>query len=199
MKNLKVFVIFELLLLYFELLFKFINFGFNFNITFLYTILFTLIVSSILTIICCLFKPILNKTLFYIFTVLLTIWFSLEIVFKQIFNTFFSLSVFEIADQATSFIGTAISEIIKNISYIILLFIPLILLIIFRKKFIFEKLNMFINSIFSVIIIVIMILSLKNTEEANYLFYKVNNLDINIAHDYLLFINDMFCEWSTPN
>ena len=181
MKNLKVFVIFELILLYFELLFKFINFGFNFNITFLYTILFTIIVSSILTIICSLFKPGLNKTLFYIFTILLTIWFSLEIVFKQIFNTFFSLSVFEIADQATSFIGTAISEIIKNISYIILLFIPLILLIIFRKKFIFEKLNMFINSVFSVIIIVIMVLCLKYTnEESNYLFYKVNNLDINM-------------------
>lgn len=25
-----------------------------------------------------------------------------------------------------------------------------------------------------------------------------NNIYINIARDYLLFINDMFCEWSTP-
>lgn len=181
MKNFKIFVIFELILLYFELLFKFINFGFSFNLTFLYTILFITILSLFLTTICSLFKPKTNKILSYVFLGIITLWFGIEIVFKQIFNTFFSLSVFTIADQATSFIGTAIQEIIKNIFYIILLLIPIILLIIFRKKVIFKKVNVLVSSIFFFVYILGTIFCLNFTSgEANELFYKVNNLDINL-------------------
>ena len=181
MKNFKSFLIFEFSILYFELLFKVINFGFSFNITFLYTIFFVTILSLLLTIICGLFKPKTNKILSYVFLGLLTLWFGIEIVFKQIFNTFFSLSVFTIADQAASFIGTAIQEIIKNMFYIILLLIPIILLIIFRKKIIYKKVNVLSNFIILVVYILGTIFCLNVAKgEANELFYKVNNLDINM-------------------
>lgn len=181
MKNFKTFLIFEFSILYYELLFKVINFGFSFNITFLYTIFFITILSLFLTIICGLFKPKTNKILSYIFLGILTLWFGTEIVFKQIFNTFFSLSVFTIADQATSFIGTAIQEIIKNMFYIILLLIPIILLIVFRKKVEYKKVNVVPSLIVFAIYIVGIIFCLNFAKgEANELFYKVNNLDVNM-------------------
>ena len=181
MKNFKTFVIFELILLYFELVFKFINFGFSFNLTFLYSILFITIISLFLTTICSLFKPKTNRILSFVLLGIIAVWFGIEIVFKQIFNTFFSLSVFTVADQATSFIGTAIQEVIKNFFYIILLLIPIILLIIFRKKIIFKKVSVLISSIFLAVYIIGTIICLKFTNgEANELFYKVNNLDLNL-------------------
>ena len=181
MKNFKTFVIFELILLYFELVFKFINFGFSFNLTFLYSILFITIIALFLTTICSLFKPKTNRILSFVLLGIIAVWFGIEIVFKQIFNTFFSLSVFTVADQATSFIGTAIQEVIKNFFYIILLLIPIILLIIFRKKIIFKKVSILISSIFLAVYIIGTIICLKFTNvEANELFYKVNNLDLNL-------------------
>lgn len=181
MKNFKLFLIFEFTLLYFELLFKVINFGFSFNVTFLYTILFITIISLVLSIICGAFKPKVNRILSYVSLGLITLWFGIEIVFKQIFNTFFSLSVFTIADQATSFIGTAVQETIKNIFYIILLIIPIILIIVFRKKIKYKKVNVLSNSIVLLVYILGMIFGLNVAKgEANNLFYKVNNLDINM-------------------
>ena len=181
MKNFKTFVIFELILLYFELVFKFINFGFSFNLTFLYSILFITIIALFLTTICSLFKPKTNRILSFVLLGIIAVWFGIEIVFKQLFNTFFSLSVFTVADQATSFIGTAIQEVIKNFFYIILLLIPIILLIIFRKKIIFKKVSILISSIFLAVYIIGTIICLKFTNvEANELFYKVNNLDLNL-------------------
>ena len=195
MKNFKIFVIFELILLYFELLFKFINFGFSFNITFLYSILFITMISLLLTLICSLFKPKVNRILSFVLLGIITLWFGIEIVFKQIFNTFFSLSVFTIADQATSFIGTAIQEIIKNLFYIILLLIPIILLIIFRKKIIFKKANVLVNSIFFVVYTIGLIICLNFTNgEANELFYKVNNLDINMDRFGVLVTTYLDCK-----
>ena len=181
MKNFKTFLIFSFILLYYELLFKIINFGFKFNITFLYTIFFIVILSLFFTIICSLFKPKINKIISYVIIGILIIWYGTEIVFKQIFNTFFSLSVFTIADQAVDFIGTAVEEIIRNIFFIILLLIPLILLIIFRKKIIYKKSNILVSSIFLVVYTIGTIFCLNfSKDEAKELFYDVNNLDVNM-------------------
>ena len=181
MKNFKTFLIFSFILLYFELLFKIINFGFKFNITFLYTIFFIVILSLFFTIICGLFKPKVNKIMSYVIIGILIIWYGTEIVFKQIFNTFFSLSVFTIADQAVDFIGTAVEEIIKNIFFIILLLIPLVLLIIFRKKIIYKKSKVLVPSIFLFVYTIGTIFCLNfSKNEATELFYDVNNLDVNM-------------------
>ena len=181
MKNFKTFIIFELSLLYLELLFKIVNFGFNFNVTFLYTIFVITIISLLLSIICSLFKPKVNKILFYVFLSIISLWFGIEIIFKLIYGTFFSLAVFTIADQAASFIGTAVLEILKNIVYVLLLLIPLILTIIFNKKIKHEKSNVLAHIIVLIVYVFGTIFCLNFAKgEAYELFYKVNNLDINM-------------------
>ncbi len=199
MKNLKTFLVFEISLLYFELLFKFINFGFSFRPTYLYTIFFVTILSLVLTIICSIFKSKINRVFVYIFLILLTFWYGLEVIFKQIFNTFFSLSVFQIADQAASFMGTAVLEIIKNIVYVLLLLVPLILLIIFRKKFKFKKASILLTFILLITCTAETVFCINyDRGEAHNLFYEVDNLDINmdrfgvLVTTYLDFKKTMF-------
>jgi len=181
MKEFKTFIYFFISFLYFELAFKFLIFGFNFSVPFLYNLVFTMIISSILGIICGLFKPKVNKVLYFVFLSIITVWYGLQIIFKQIFNSFFSLSVFTIADQATSFIGLAIYEILKNIFSIIVLIVPIILLIIYRKKIEFKKQNIILNLIVFILTIGSFITSINIFDnDANKLFYKVNNHDNNL-------------------
>lgn len=181
MKNFKTFLFFLGSIIYFELLFKFINFGFDFNFTFIYSVFFSVIVSLIFTIICGMFKPKVNKILFIVSLSIITLWYGIEIIFRRIFNTFFSLSFFKLADQATSFIGTAIEEILKNIVFILLLLVPIAIYIIFRKKIKFKKTNIITTSLVLILYVLGMVLPLKLIDnEANELFYKVNNLDLNM-------------------
>lgn len=181
MKQFKTFLLFLIPLIYFELVFRFAIFGFDFSLPFIYTIPFKIIISFILSILCGLFNLKINKILYTIFLIIFTLWYSLEIIFKKIFDGFFSFATLKIADQAVSFMDTAISQIINNIIYIIILFIPIILLIIFRKKIKLEKNKILINLISLIVTIFMFILSLNIFKtEANELFYKVNNHDLNM-------------------
>ncbi len=184
MKNVLRFLLFELILLYYELVFKVINFGFDFNISILYIFIFTSIFAVFLTLICGLFGPKVNKILSYILLGIVTFWFCLEIVFKNILDAFFSLSVLQIADQAVSFMDSAMQAVLRNAGYMAIFLIPIILLIIFRKKIVFEKTNLRGNLIeLGVMVILVLgtfLYASHSSGTINSLFYKVDNLDMNM-------------------
>ena len=188
LKNIfKRFLLFFITLLFLEIFFKVtvfkkIEFGSFINITLLSSIL-----SSILSIITGFFRKkgsnILILIIFFVFGLL----FSIQIVFYNTFKTFFSLSVLGLGDQLESFMKETIEAIIDNGFYIIVLFIPFILYLIFKNKF-----NLVSNKKYSVylyLVILFMSLSLfilnmmltKDKENSTYsLYFDINSPPLNI-------------------
>ena len=141
-KIINLFLVIYFTLLYMELMFKILVFGISsiFSMSIFKIIIFLIPLSVLLTIMCKLFRK--RKVNFIIYLVIFFIigaWFSGSFVFKKVFNTFFSISIFKLSDQALAFKGTVVLEIIENIYGILLMFIPYILVIIFNKKINFHR------------------------------------------------------------
>lgn len=137
-KILKVNIINFLTLVFFELSFALISINTYvkeeiFSIL-IYNIFFSLIMTFLMTI----WKEKTNRIFSYIIYFILCFWFALETVFKRFLQTFFSFDMFKLSDQAAGFAGETVKVIITNLPYIILFFIPFILLIVFRRKISFK-------------------------------------------------------------
>ena len=80
---------------------------------------------------------------------LLTIFFCIELLFKRILGVTFSLKTLGMSNNLNSFLTDTIKLLLNNIIYIILLFIPFILILIIRKKINYNKkvFNIFISII----------------------------------------------------
>ena len=91
-----------------------------------------------------LFSEKINKIINYLLSIFFAIWFLAQIVY---FNFYYSMySIFSFTEGGTGQVfqfWTMILEVILRIWYIfVLVFIPLILLIVFRKKFSYEKIEL---------------------------------------------------------
>ena len=82
-----------------------------------------------------------NKVIYLSLISIITVFLSVALIFKKVFNTYFCLSLFGLSDQAIAFTGTAILEIFKNIFFIIGLFVPFILTLFFQKQINFHYLK----------------------------------------------------------
>ena len=175
-----------LFLLYFELIFKLLVFKNLSN--FLNILIYTLLISIIITFITNLFNEKINKILLFITYSIIPILFSIQLVFKNIFESFFSLSLLSLSDQVLDFKNEAISLILENILFILLFFIPLIILIIFRNKIIkldFHNLrNILIEVLVLGIIIVSFYLNIYRTKgvylDSYSLYFEVRENSLNI-------------------
>lgn len=185
-KIINLFLVIYFTLLYMELMFKILVFGISsiFSMSIFKIIIFLIPLSVLLTIMCKLFRK--RKVNFIIYLVIFFIigaWFSGSFVFKKVFNTFFSISIFKLSDQALAFKGTVVLEIIENIYGILLMFIPYILVIIFNKKINFHhvnKRNLIEYLILFVIYIPLFYLGIYSSDEANKLWYKIDNHALNV-------------------
>ena len=185
-KVLNLFLVIYLSLFYMELMFKLLAFGLTsiFNISVIKIAILLIPLSVFLTIICKLFKKKkINFIIYLIIFFIISAWFSGSFVFKKVFNTFFSISIFKLSDQALAFKGTVILEIIENIYGILLMFIPYILTIIFNKKINFHRINKK-NSLICLLLIIIYIplfyLGIYKSSEENKLWYKIDNHALNV-------------------
>ena len=185
-KVLNLFLVIYLSLFYMELMFKLLTFGLTsiFNISVIKIAILLIPLSVFLTIICKLFKKKkINFIIYLIIFFIISAWFSGSFVFKKVFNTFFSISIFKLSDQALAFKGTVILEIIENIYGILLMFIPYILTIIFNKKINFHRINKK-NSLICLLLIIIYIplfyLGIYKSSEENKLWYKIDNHALNV-------------------
>ena len=117
-KVLNLFLVIYLSLFYMELMFKLLAFGLTsiFNISVIKIAILLIPLSVFLTIICKLVKKRkINFIIYLIIFFIISAWFSGSFVFKKVFNTFFSIAIFKLSDQALAFKGTVILEIIENI------------------------------------------------------------------------------------
>ena len=172
----------SIIILYFEFMFFFFSYDAYHISSIINIFLFSIIHALFLSIITGLFSEKINNIIKYIFLVLFGFSFSLQFVFSNIFNSYFSLSVFGLSDQLTKFMGETINAILSNTIMIILFFLPLILSIIFRKKISFFKNNIKQFIIILISFIIFMILFFINV--------NIQKKSINSIYDLLFNINE---------
>ena len=128
-----------------------------------------------------------NKIITYVIYGVLWFWYSLHYVFYKVFITPFSLALFRQADQTLKFGKNIIISILQNIHVILLFLVPVILLILFRRKINYNKYKvkyLYIGLIGLILSIGLFIgniyLQGKETGSIYNLYYETNNVSLNI-------------------
>lgn len=101
--------------------------------------LFSVVNSFIVLLITSLFSEKINKIMTYIVYIFLWFWYSLYYIFYKVFVTPFSIALFRQSDQTLKFGKNIIISILQNIHIVLLFLVPVILLIVFRKKIRFDR------------------------------------------------------------
>ncbi len=155
------------------------------DINYLNIILFSTIYFLIIKIITSLFKPKVNKILNFIIYFILALFFASQLIYNDVYNSFISLYSFTNGSQILQFASEISSTIFNNLVYIILFFIPVILLIIFHKKIDFSqktiKYNLYLSAV-AIIIYIIALLFINNYNKDD--LYSNKNLYFN-THNVL--------------
>ena len=118
-------------ILYLEFLFGLLTIDVYSRSSIINIVIFSLIVSTIITILN-------NKIISYITYGILGFYFSMQFILKKVFGFYFSFNLFKLTDQVLKFGNETIISILKNIYAIVLFFLPLIFLIIYRRKIVKE-------------------------------------------------------------
>lgn len=188
-KIIKINLLNYIVLIFFEAMFALISFDIYSKSEVLSILIYSLFSSFIMTILMTVGSEKTNKIFSYIIYFVLCFWFALEAIFKSFLQTFFSLDCFKLSDQAMGFAGETIKVIVGNIHYLILFFLPFILLMIFRKKI---DLNIKENKkyLYSYIILIplsflsyrLYINSTKDNKDISLydLYYNTNNIPLSI-------------------
>lgn len=140
MKNLKENLFFVILVIYEELIFSLVIFKVfptNIWLIALFSIPIGLVLSSLTTI----FKRKVNIILSYLFTVLIFLTFSAQIVYYRMYESIISFYSFVNGGQVTEFMDVIIDMTIQNWYGILLFLMPIPILVILQKKKVlaFEK------------------------------------------------------------
>lgn len=184
---LKRILVFFLSICFLELVFNLVIFKYFELENILNIFLFSLGFSSFLSILIGLLPKkgeiILNSVILFVFGFL----YSVQLVFYNVFKTFFSFSILGLGDQLNSFLGETFNAIIGNIIYILLLMIPFILYLFFKKKLYSKQNNIYSIFLYLILLFVslssyaIHLYSTKGVDEGSYYLYKeVNNISLNI-------------------
>lgn len=128
------FIFFPLTILYQEIILKIACFGEVFSKNMLYVVLFSLSTGLAIMFIGRLFPRPFNRIISILLMAITTIYIGIQIVYYQVFATFGTLySFFTGIDAVTQFGDATLAGIKDGLLYIILILIPLVLLIVFRK------------------------------------------------------------------
>lgn len=150
-------------------------------------VLFNIVGAAIINLLVGLLTEKLNRILLFIIYGILCVWYSTYFIFYKIFATPFSITLFGQSDQVLQFRNSLLKSIFSNIYMILLFLVPIILLIIFRKKLRFEPFwlkSLLIDLGILVISILIYIGNIhmqgKGIGTPYNLFYETKNISLNI-------------------
>lgn len=187
MKKLYTLLFNYLSLLFLEYIFMMLSFTSIETSSMLNVILFMIPVSILLTIITSLFNEKTNKIITYIIFSILGFWYNVYYIFNAIFDTQFSLSVLKLSDQGLKFAKSGLIEIANHFYGVLLLFLPLVLSILYRKKINYQKLtlkNIYIIIPLFIISIFTFIFNINNQKNTRYsiydLYHNINDNALNI-------------------
>lgn len=183
--TLKRFLLFLIITLFLESVFALVIFDSYEKESIINIFLYSSIVASLFSIITGIFK---GKLIMAILLFIEGLIFSIQLVFTNTFKTPFSLSVLGLSDQLESFLSETMDAILSNIFYIILLFVPFIICLIFYKKFHLLR-NRLQNYLIYLIILAFSLsfysihsTSTKGTDNGTYaLLHDVDYVELNIS------------------
>lgn len=148
----------------------------------LYTLLFSLPFILILYIISNLFKAKGNKIISIISSFIITFYYVFQCIFFRLFSVLFSFNSLGMAGNVIEFKDMAINAVIKNLSIIVIYFLPFILLIVLQKKVNFTRAkirNIILSFGFTLLIFGISLFSIRINKKEIYsaynLYYNINN------------------------
>ncbi len=179
--KLKLFFFYLLIIFYLEFIFKIFVYNKVFNLGTLYAFLFSLPLAFLLAIISNLFKEKINKIITYFLTIILIISFAFHYIYNILFSTIFSLNNIALANQAWDFRTIIFNQLKNSWLQLLLLMIPLIVLIIFRKKIHFVKDKLKIKLIMGILMLItffssiLLLLPTKKIQYSPYEMYFLTN------------------------
>ena len=183
-KKVNALIIIFICIMYMEVLFDIVTFGFSSLIStkLIYSSVFAIIMSLILGFVCKIGNKKANKVLSIIFIFILCIYYFGAYMFKSLFNTFFSFHLLGISDQAATFIGDAVMEIIKRLPLLLLFLVPFVFILIYKNKLSFRKSkrNIIAQAMLLIFVVGIFILGINFSSEKKKLFNEVDNNAMNI-------------------
>lgn len=185
--KLKKYLVILLSILYFDLVFNLFTYDSYLRESFINILLFGFINSFVVFLLTSIWNDRFNKVFTYIIYFVMGFWYSFHYVFYTVLVTPFSIALFRQADQTLAFGKNIIISIFQNIHVILLLFMPLIVFIIFRKK-IFKKRLVLKEVLISVGALLLSIglyglnifIQDKGTGSIYNLYFETNNVSLNI-------------------
>jgi len=139
LEKLKKLLIVYLSLLYLDLIFNLFAYDTYLRGTFFNIIFIDFIRAAFYSVLISGFKDKKNRIISYVIYGFLWFWYSLFYIFYKVFVTPFSIALFRQSDQTLAFGKNIIISILQNFHVVILFLIPVILLIIYRRKDWFQK------------------------------------------------------------
>ena len=174
-------------LLYFDLIFNFFAYDSYLRSSILNISLFCLINSFLIFILTSVWSDKVNKIITYVIYSFMALWYSLYYIFYKVLLTPFSIALLRQTDQVLDFAENVIISILQNMHVILLLFVPLILFVIFRKRLFKKRLvgkEIFIYVIGFILAINIYVLNIfvqdRGTGSIYNLYFETNNVSLNI-------------------
>ncbi len=177
--NIILFIEYFISLFYLELIFRIFGIC-SYSFKNLYTLLYLIFISFILVFINrILYKKgnLVNKIILFI----LCFYFSLEIVFKIIFNIYFSIRSIGMTGNLNSFYKEMFNYIYNNILYIVIMFIPFIFICFFGKYIKYNKFSKKYVVLYLILILNsfnIFSLGIMLNKSLNKLYYNVDNSNL---------------------
>lgn len=180
--KLNIFFVYLTTIMFLEIIFRIFCTETLFPLSFLYTIVYSCVISLFLSILTSIFNEKTNNILSKIFIFILSIWYITNIVYKLKMDVFFSINSLGLANQLTSFLGDTFSTIGKHFTKLLIILIPFILSIVYRKRITYIEKNK--KNIIKYILTLIITIAIfygslfinKNKEYSMYkLYFKVSN------------------------
>ena len=112
-KKISLFIFNFIAILYLELLFRVVAINHFFTSSLFNILISTLLFSTIIYLVCSVFKEKANRIIYRIILFITSFWALAMLVYKNIFNVFFSLAMFKLADQVMDFWKDALGLIAK--------------------------------------------------------------------------------------
>ncbi len=184
----KSFLLWFISIMYLEYAFR-LFLGFRFDIeSFLNIVFYTISISSLLSILTGIFKVGINSKIRALILFLLGVLFSVQLVFHNIFKTFFSWSNLALGDQAAGFIGEAFKGVLENSIFILLFMVPFVVYL-----FISKKLDLKRNKVrYYITYLIVMILGIglffldvnlfkEGSNSSHRIYYEINEMGLSVA------------------
>ena len=140
-KGLPTIIFYLIIIIFWEMLYRIAVFNDIFNIGLFHILTFLIPLTLFLTLLSRLFTPTINKIFTWLMMLFLTFLYAGQFLFITMFSVPFTVRTISLIDQAADNLSVALNVILKHGLVFILMFIPLIFLIIIRKKLHYEPLS----------------------------------------------------------